>query len=392
MDQTPKDSAAKDVAPEAGKGEAELRYRANLQGEVDGASLYRTLAEIEPDPKIASVYKRLAAVEDAHAEFWKEQLARIGARLPKLRPGFRTRALSWLARRFGPSFVLPTINTLEKSDSSAYDGQPEAVAGGLPQMERSHARVIEALASPGRGGGIPGGTLARIEGRHKLGGNALRAAVLGANDGLVSNLSLVMGVAGAALDQHGILLTGLAGLVAGSCSMAMGEWLSVNSARELYQSQIATEKMELEQVPEEELEEMVLIYQAKGLSEPEARALAERMMANKDIALDTLVREELGIDPDELGGSAWSAAGASFFLFAGGAIFPIIPFLLLQGQAAVIGSLLLSGAALFTIGAGTSLFTGRTVLFSGVRQLVIGLAAAAVTYGIGLLFGVSLSG
>jgi vacuolar iron transporter family protein len=201
-----------------------------------------------------------------------------------------------------------------------------------------------------------------------------------------------MGVAGAALDQHAILLTGLAGLVAGSCSMAMGEWLSVNSARELYQSQIETEKMELEQVPEEELEEMVLIYQAKGLGEPEARALAERMMANKETALDTLVREELGIDPDELGGSAWSAAIASFFLFAGGAVFPIIPFLILRGPAAVVGSLLLSGAALVAIGAGTSLFTGRSVLFSGLRQLLIGLAAAVVTYGIGLLFGVSLSG
>jgi vacuolar iron transporter family protein len=387
MDQTPKD-----MGPAGDRDEAELRYRANLQGEVDSASLYRTLAEVEPDPKIASVYHRLASVEDAHAEFWKKQLGRIGARLQRVRPGFRTRALSWLARRFGPSFVLPTINTLEKSDSNTYDGQPEAVAGGLPSVERSHARVIEALASPGPGGGIPGGTLARIEGRHKLGGNALRAAVLGANDGLVSNLSLVMGVAGAALDQHAILLTGLAGLVAGSCSMAMGEWLSVNSARELYQSQIETEKMELEQVPEEELEEMVLIYQAKGLGEPEARALAERMMANKETALDTLVREELGIDPDELGGSAWSAAIASFFLFAGGAIFPIIPFLILRGPAAVVGSLLLSGAALVAIGAGTSLFTGRSVLFSGLRQLLIGLAAAVVTYGIGLLFGASLSG
>src|SRR5258706_7259292 len=158
MDQTPKD-----ITPEPGRDDKEVRYRANLQGEVDGASLYRTLAEIEPDPKIASVYKRLAAVEDAHAEFWKEQLARIGARLPKLRPGFRTRALSWLARRFGPSFVLPTINTLEKSDSSAYDGQPEAVAGGLPQAERRHARVIDALAAPGPRGGIPGGVLAHIQ-------------------------------------------------------------------------------------------------------------------------------------------------------------------------------------------------------------------------------------
>jgi VIT1/CCC1 family predicted Fe2+/Mn2+ transporter len=372
--------------------QAETRYRANLQGEVDGAALYRALAEAETDPRLKQVYGRLAAVEEAHAEFWRKQLDRIGARVGRLGLGWRTRALAWLARRFGPQFVLPTINTLEQRDSGQYDAQAEAVAGGLPAAERSHARVVQAIESS-TPGGLQGSALARLEGRHRaMGGNALRAAVLGANDGLVSNLSLVMGVAGAAVSERTILLTGLAGLVSGACSMAMGEWLSVNSSREFYQKQIAIEKSELEQAPEEEIEEIALIYEAKGLPRPQAEALATQMMANKDTALDTLVREELGIDPDELGGSAWTAGASSFLLFSVGAIFPVAPFLFLGGRGAVALSLVASGVALAAIGAGTSLFTGRSVAFSAFRQLLIGYAAAAITYGIGMLAGVTLGG
>jgi VIT1/CCC1 family predicted Fe2+/Mn2+ transporter len=365
------------------------RLRANLQGEVDGVALYQALAAAEPDPNLAEVFRRLAAVEGAHAEIWRRKLG-PGASGLRLAPTFRTRALAWLARRFGPAFVLPAIAAAEVRDSSAYDAQSDAVAGGLPADERTHARVIEAAASTGQG--LRGPVLAALEGRHRAtGGNALRAAVLGANDGLVSNLSLVMGVAGAVSAQHAILLTGIAGLVAGSCSMAMGEWLSVNSSRELYQRQIAAEAAELEQSPEEEKEELVLIYQAKGVGESQARALAEQLLANKDTALDTLAREELGIDPDALGGSPWAAGAASFLLFAAGAIFPVAPFFLLSGAGALAASLALSGVALGAIGAGTSLFTGRSVAFSAARQLAVGYVAAAVTFGIGRLVGVALS-
>jgi VIT1/CCC1 family predicted Fe2+/Mn2+ transporter len=368
------------------------RYAANLQGEVDSAALYRTLAQTETNPQLASVYGRLAAVEEAHAEFWKAKLREVGRNVPRLRPGFRTRALAWLARRFGPSFVLPTLDTLEHIDSGQYDRQPEAVAGGLPAAERSHARILEALAAPAPGA-LSGAALARLEGRHRgIGGNALRAAVLGANDGLVSNLSLVMGVAGAELAPRAILVTGLAGLVAGACSMALGEWLSVNTSREAYQRQIDTEAAELEQIPEEEQEELALIYQAKGLPEDQAKALAEQLIANKGTALDTLVREELGIDPEQLGGSAWGAAGTSFVLFALGAIFPVAPYFALAGNAAVAASLAASGVALALIGAGTSLFTGRGMAFSASRQLLVGYAAALVTYGLGKALGVAVTG
>jgi len=367
------------------------RYRNNLQGEVDSAALYRTMAEAESSPQLKEVYNRLAAVEEAHAEFWRSRLARLGASGGVRHAGFRTRALIWLARRFGANTVLPAINSLERTGSHQYDNQPEAVSAGLPDVERSHARVIEAAAQPLRGG-IEGGTLARLEGRHRTGGNALRAAVLGANDGLVSNLSLVMGVAGAEFAEHTVLVTGLAGLLAGACSMAMGEWLSVTSARELYKSQIATEADELRESPEEEKEELVLIYEAKGLPKAQARALAERIIADPSTALDTLAREELGINPEDLGGSAWVAAGTSFGLFALGAIVPVLPFFVLQANVAVAMSLAASAFVMFAIGAGTTLFTGRGMMFSGLRQAAIGLGAAAVTYSLGRLIGVSLSG
>jgi VIT1/CCC1 family predicted Fe2+/Mn2+ transporter len=276
-------------------------------------------------------------------------------------------------------------------DSAQYDHQADAVSGGLPAQERSHARILEAIAGQAPQA-ITGGGLARLEGRHRgMGGNALRAAVLGANDGLVSNLSLVMGVAGAGAATNNILLTGLAGLIAGACSMAMGEWLSVNSSRELYQRQIDTERQELEAVPDEEREELALIYEAKGLPREQAQALADKLMSDKTTALDTLAREELGIDPDELGGSAWQAAAMSFGLFALGAMFPVLPFAVEGGRHAVLGSIVLSGVAMFAIGAATTIFTGRGVIASGLRQLAVGIAAAGVTYGAGILFGAALS-
>ena len=201
-----------------------------------------------------------------------------------------------------------------------------------------------------------------------------------------------MGVAGAALDSTAILITGLAGLLASSGSMAMGEWLSVQSSRELYQRQIGIEAEELAEVPKEEAEELALIYEAKGLSKDRAREIAKQLIADEEMALDTLAREELGINPEELGGSAWQAAATSFVLFALGAIVPVLPYFVLNGLVAVGASLVLSAIALFVIGAGITLLTGRSVLFSGFCQVGIGLAAAVLTYGVGSLIGVTLVG
>lgn len=367
------------------------RYRANWQNEHNSAALYHALSECEPRPELKDVYRRLAEAEERHACFWEAKLRRAKQSVPKFKVQWRTRVLIALARRFGPELVLPNIAALEQVDSHQYDQQPEAQAGGLPQQEQSHARLLKAITG-GERTGLEGSRIAQLEGRHRTGGNSLRAAVLGANDGLLSNLSLVMGVAGAEINGGSVLITGLAGLLAGALSMAIGEWLSVQSARELYTQQIDVERQELAEVPDEEAEELTLIYQAKGLPEAEAQSLARRLIQDETTALDTLAREELGIDPKELGGSARSAAITSFCLFALGAIFPVAPFFFFSGFTSVIVSLVVSAAALFTIGAGITLLTGRNVFFSGARQVLLGIVAAGVTYTLGRLIGHSLGG
>jgi VIT1/CCC1 family predicted Fe2+/Mn2+ transporter len=366
------------------------RYLASWNDELNSVTLYNLLADQEADRRIAGIYRHLAKVEQQHADVWGKKVRDAGGTVPEFRPSWRTKLLSWMAKRFGIDMVLPTIATMEDVDSRDY--RKDTSETKMARQERSHAQVLRQLGRATHGG-VEGSALAQIEGRHRTaGGNALRAAVLGAEDGLVSNLSLVMGVAGAALSNTSILLTGLAGMLAGAISMALGEWVSVQSSRELYQKQIATEKEEIETMPEEEIEELSLIYQARGLDEAEAHRVATQIMSSKATALDTLVRDELGLDPKELGGSAWEAAITSFLLFAFGAIFPVLPFTFLAGTHAVVVSLLFSSVGLFIIGAAITLFTGRSVLSSGLRQVAFGLGAAAVTFGVGRLIGVSVGG
>lgn len=363
------------------------RYQANLKGEVDGIALYERLAEAESDEAVADLYRRFARAEDKHAEFWRQRLRDAGAPVPDFRPGMRVRLLGLIARRLGVGTVLPAVRSLELGAADEYVGQPEAEQVGMHQEERSHARVFSELSRTS--GDVPG-RIASIEGRHRIGGgNALRAGVLGANDGLVSNFSLVMGVAGAGPGRDVVLLAGLSGLLAGAFSMALGEWISVQSSRELAERQLAIEAEELEAVPEEETEELALIYEAKGIERDQARKMAERIIADRSTALETLGREELGIDVREIG-SPWTAALWSLLLFAGAAILPIVPFFIGGGTAAIVASGAISALALFTLGAAITLFTGRGVLFSGMRQMVIGLAAAAITFGIGSLIGASI--
>jgi VIT1/CCC1 family predicted Fe2+/Mn2+ transporter len=363
------------------------RYRANYLSEQEGVYLYSKLAEIESDAHLAELYRHLAAIEQRHADLWKDYLSRANATSPTYTPSWRIRTLLWLARRLGTGAVLSTVSSMEQQAVSEYDAQPEAVNAGLPADERSHTRLFSYLLSGARGG-IAGPLLAQFEGRHRsAGGNELRAAVLGASDGLTSNLSLVMGVAGATLTGHAVLIAGVAGLLAGAFSMAIGEWVSVQSARELNQHQIAIERQELQEAPKEEQEELALIYQSKGLDERTAKELAANLMQQSTMALDTLAHEELGIDPKELGGSAWGAAITSFFLFAIGAIIPVFPFIFTNGFTAVVISLALSVFGLFGIGAGVSLTAGSPLWKAGARQVLLGLLAAGITFGLGKLIG-----
>lgn len=365
------------------------RYRRNLQEEVDSASQYRAMAESESDETVARVYRELAAMEEKHAGFWEERLRKAGVEPPPRRPSWRARVLTWMARRFGPQAILSTVAAQEYAARNDYLAQPETLHTRMTAQERTHARVLQSMLA--RPSGAPGSELARIEGRHRnVGGNALRAAVLGANDGLCSNLSLVMGVAGAAVDGRMILLSGLSGLLAGASSMALGEWVSVTSARELAQREVEIERDELTEAPEEEREELQLIYEAKGIPADEAKDLSARLIQDPSTALDVLSREELGLDPAELGGSARVAAASSFLLFVFGAIVPVLPFFFTSGRGAVLASVGLSGLVLLGIGMALTLFTGRSAWVSGTRQLVLGLAAAGITYLVGHVVGAAL--
>ncbi|NTW44592.1 MAG: rubrerythrin family protein [Anaerolineaceae bacterium] len=358
--------------------------------EWNSSLLYDTMAELEKDKRLAEVYRRIAATEIKHANVWETKLIEANQPVPDFKPSWQTKILIWLSKRFGPAMILSNIHAMEQAGSAGYQAVPGM--GDMKAAEDSHAFLVTQITSSVRGG-IEGGVLAQLEGRHRsAGGNALRAAVLGANDGLVSNLSLVMGVAGAAVGNRAILINGLAGMLAGAISMALGEWLSVQSSRELFSHQIEVEKEEIENAPEEEAEELALIYEARGLKPEQARILADQILENKESYVLTLAKEELGIDPQELGGSAWEAALTSFVLFTIGAIIPVIPFTFLSGMTAVFISIGLSVVGLFGLGATITLFTGKPVLFSGMRMVIFGLIAAAVTFGIGSLIGNSIAG
>jgi VIT1/CCC1 family predicted Fe2+/Mn2+ transporter len=255
----------------------------------------------------------------------------------------------------------------------------------MAQQEAAAGRTIAAMQ------GIPeGGRIARSEGRHRAEvGGVLRATVFGVNDGLVSNFSLVMGVAGGTTNNSIVLLAGIAGLVAGAFSMASGEWISIRSQRELYENELRIEQEELRAFPEEERNELEMIYRAKGISAEDARALVDTIMNRNDVALDTLAREELGLDPSTLG-SPWVAAFSSFAAFALGAALPVIPFLFGSGTAPTLIAAVLSVVALFGVGAATSIFTGRHAGRAGLRMALIGSVVAAVTFFVGKAVGQSV--
>ena len=306
--------------------------------------------------------------------------------MPAHKPSARVRLLGWMARQFGTRRVVPIISSMEARDEAGYMRQPEAA--GLPAEERAHSRTL--LAMEGKTSGQD--SIASAERWHTTAtGGGLRAAVFGVNDGLLSNFSLVMGFAGAEAKPEYIILAGVAGLLAGSFSMAAGEYVSMRAQREVFEQQIAIEKEELEMSPREEEEELSLIYQAKGIPEHEASRLARRIIQNPKTAIDTLAREELGLDPSGLG-SPWTAAMSSFFAFVAGAFVPVAPYLLISGTKAWIASALLSFCALFSVGAVLSIFTARGPLRSGARMLAIGLLVSAITYSVGWLFGISVGG
>ena len=327
------------------------------------AYLYRVMAEAEAGTPRADLFRGLAVEAEGQAAIWARQ---TGAAVPEYAPDLRARMVAALVRRHGPRALRSVLVAMKVRGLSVY----------------SHA-------APGHP--VPT-TLEEVGKRHRgvSGGSNLRAAVFGINDGLVSNASLILGVAGASANSSVILLSGVAGLLAGAFSMAAGEYVSVRSQREMFEHQIGLERDELAQYPEEEAEELALIYAARGLSREDAQKLAKAIISDPAQALDTLAREELGLNPEDLG-SPWGVAIFSFLSFAAGALVPLLPFFALSGGRALVISIGVTALALFAVGAAISLFTGRSALRDGLRMLFIGAAAGALTYAIGKLLGVSLT-
>lgn len=361
----------------------------NIQTEIDASFLYQKLAEHETDVTIAHVFRQMSDIEKGHAEAFakKENISLDNL----MQPSWRAKTLNIIGKIFGYDYVLGVLMDTERSISNAIISTKQKNKQPVTGTETTHVKILRTiLEKEGKATGIQ---LSKFESRHRtVGGNAIRAAVLGGNDGLVSNFSLVMGIAGATSGQNGVLLAGLAGLLAGALSMALGEWISVKSSQELSENQMQIEMDELETDPEGEMKELALIYIAKGIPEDQAYQMAVDIMKDKTLAHEILVKEELGINPDELKGSAVEASVYSFILFAIGAIIPVLPFMFTSGIKAVVISVSFSAAGLFLIGAAITLFTGKNVWYSGIRQVLFGLAAAAITFGIGKIIGASVIG
>ncbi|MCH9037610.1 MAG: VIT1/CCC1 transporter family protein [Chloroflexi bacterium] len=357
-------------------------YLGYLHNELESVDLYNALAAIEKDLERAKLFRNLAQAEMRHVRVWAGKLE-IEAPSPEDWPRtLRVRVLCMIARVFGTRAVMPLILKSEVADVDTYRADP--TASSIVEGEIEHFQTLGRLA-----GKTDYAQIISLERRHYSGTANVRAGVLGFNDGLVSNLSLVMGVAGATTETSFIVLAGVSGLLAGAFSMAAGEYVSVRAQRDIYEKEIEVERAELEEFPEEERHELALIYQSKGFTREEARAVAERIMSDPKVALETLAREELGLDPSQLG-SPWMATISSFIAFGLGALIPVLPHIVTDGVVAFSLSLGLSGLMTVAIGILLGVITGKNPVWSGGRMLLVAAAAASVTFGIGSAIGLTL--
>jgi len=370
-----------------------LRY---LEAERKASMLYRSLAQTTSGERREALLE-LADIEDQHAAHWIDKCNEYGVAVPPAPTSLDPDDASLVnrARSLGLTSVLDVLEENEGADAGMYDAEPEALPT-MPSDEREHAEVFRSLKESSSEQPFPHRTMSPGEGEpwHKLDkSGSVRAAVFGVSDGLVSNTALVMGFAGAsvagAIPNSTVLFAGLAGLLAGAFSMAAGEYVSMASQRDLFKREIDMEAQELKEKPEEEQRELELIYRAKGLPKEEAERVAARIMSNPETALQTLAKEELGLDPDDLG-SAWKAALSSFIAFAIGAVVVVIPYSFLSGTTALITAITMAVLALIVVGGIVGRLSGRGVVFSAGRQLLWGVGAAGVTYLVGSLVGINV--
>ncbi|HVW71222.1 MAG TPA: VIT1/CCC1 transporter family protein [Steroidobacteraceae bacterium] len=336
--------------------------------EKESAWLYQKVAATEPDPRKSHLFLQLSAAAEEQAAKWEVSASAIKAPKRVFTPSLRARIVARLLHHFSPRTLRSVLAAMKLRGLSVYSA---------PMSLPGHAMPT---------------SISDVGARHRGGlGSNLRASVFGVSDGLVSNASLVLGVAGAGASSSYALLTGTAGMLAGALSMAAGEYVSVRSQREMYEYQIALEREEVAEYPEEEAEELALIYEARGVDLEQAREVSRTLLANPEQALDVLSREELGLNPDDLG-SPWGAAVTSFISFALGAAVPLIPFGVTRstGTTTLTLTALISCAALFAIGLVLSLFTGREALKGALRMVLIGAGAGLVSFVVGHALGVAM--
>lgn len=319
------------------------------------AYLYTVMAECEKNILHKKLFLDLNQAAEKQASIWENKIKEQQLPPPKpFKPNLRTHIIATLVRFFGVESLHTILSAMKIRGMSVFTRY---------HSEHKHTGLSSA--------------------------SNLRAAVFGINDGLVSNMSLILGIAGASANSHFIILAGAAGLLAGACSMAAGEYVSVRSQREVFEYQIAIEKQELEEYPEEEMEELSLIYQARNVPKEEADKLAKLMIDNPETGLNALAREELGLNPEDLV-SPYGAMISSFIAFALGAAIPLVPFLLGDHGWNLMASMIVTGTTLFFIGMVLSLFTNRSALIQGLRMLFIGALAGGLTYLIGKWIGIQV--
>ncbi|MBI2170927.1 MAG: VIT1/CCC1 transporter family protein [Chloroflexi bacterium] len=364
--------------------ETQRKYRRYLEAEREAVALYSAMLAAEQDAERRKVFQGLVESEQRHVAHWAAKLGIPHPQSPTPRKTARVRLLSLLAKALGARRVLPLVLRIEGEDTRMYGGDPEALQVMIEGEEHSQKLRDLREGHPSSGQEIAGKGWETA-----AAAGAFRAGVLGVNDGLVSNFGLVWGVAGGTSNPEIILLAGVAGLLAGAFSMAAGEYVSMRADRDLTESRIEKERREMEEFPQEEQEELSLIYRMKGLTKEEADLLAARVMQNKEVALETMVREELGLDPDQLG-SPWGAAISSFLSFSLGAVVPVVPYLFGVNSMAFLASGALTGLALLLVGGVLASISNKNALWGSLRMLLVGALAGALTNGIGRLVGVAL--
>ncbi len=382
--------------PDAINTEVIEALQQNWRAEKESARVYRELAESEKDAKRKVVLLRLAEAEERHAARWEKRLAELGASVPTLADTLGKRFSRWINRRVGTDIAIKRLEAAEDKDKARYETQQARALGQdakapnilqeLAREEKAHAKVLQNLA-PVLGPRTTLDVILKRERWHVRSGSWIADSIYGVNDGLGAVFGIVSGVAGATNNQqHYVLISGLAGMIASALSMGAGAYLAVKSEREVYEAEIGRERREVEEDPEEEIEEMALFYQLQGFDAAEARRMAEKLGQDPEQMLRAMAQSELGLSEQSFP-NPWKSSASAAISTAVGAFIPIVPFFFLNGFTAVVVAFAVSIVAHFIVGAAKSLLTTRNWWASGLEMTLVGILEAVVTYGLGLAFG-----